>query len=166
MSRGGGADVEGEYIVPTKPEFVAYSRFKVQIVEGYKGPDTQRISYIFPEFLVGSANKVISFEKVQGSENSWISPELTAHCATLGEEFTCNIYVNKSQTSILNKNSCSGTSLAKNNTINPRIEFGADVSIRHLDSMNLGQDELIGYTGVIQSFFCNEPAGFLTYDFE
>lgn len=146
FARGGGPDTHAEYIVPTEPQFVKYSRFQVEIVDRFEGPHTTKISYIFPEFLIGEANRVISFERIPNTENSWTSPELNAHCAHLGEEFTCNIYVNKLRES------------------NPLLS--AQKAIKNLPKLNLSPEKLKGLTGVIDSFYSHEPAGFMTYDID
>lgn len=144
-SKGGAPDTQAEYIVPTPSEFIKYSRFKVDIIDRFEGPQTQEISYVFPEFLIGEANRVINFKRIPGTENSWTSPELNASCAVLGDEFTCNIYVNK---------------------INSKSFLSAESAIKNLQNMNLSNEQLQGLKGVIDSFYSHEPAGFMTYDID
>ncbi len=162
QARRGQPETQADYIVPTPPQYVAFSRFKVEIVDRFSGPETQKISYIFPEFLVGEANLVISFSRIPGTENSWTSPELDAQCAVVDDEFTCNIYGSNTLQGNKNANGCN-TSLLKN--ANPD-EFSRERSLNHLPDMNLTNEQRAGFAGVINSFFCQEPRGFLTYDIE
>lgn len=150
FARGGGPETEADYIVPTPPEFVPYSRFKVKIVESFKGPETQRISYVFPEFLVGQADRVVSLTRIPGTENSWTSPELNAHCTVTGDEFSCNIYVNKTN-QMTNKE----TSL-----------LTRELALSNLPRLNFSEEEMRGFEGVINAFYSHEPAGFLSYDID
>lgn len=145
LSRGGSPDTEADYIVPTSPEFVAFSRFKVKIVDRFEGPQTQKISYIFPEFLIGEAQRLITLKRIPGTENSWTAPELDAHCTVTGDDFSCNIYVHKN----------------KENSL-----ITAYQAISHLPRLNLSEEQVRGMTGVINSFYSHEPAGFLSYDID
>lgn len=162
LAKRGAPETEADYIVPTPPQFMAYSRFKVKIVDRFQGPETQKISYIFPEFLVGEADRVITFYRIPGTENSWTSPELDAHCAVFGDEFTCNIYGSSSVQSFQKNNGCGATVLK--NVATP--DFSRERSLNHLPRLNLSQEEFDGMAGVINSFFCQEPRGFLTYDID
>jgi|GEM_PF-6695555 len=151
FARGGGPDTEADYIVPTAPEFVPFSRFKVKIVDRFEGPQTQKISYIFPEFLVGEPDKVVSLKRIPGTENSWTGPELDAHCTLNGDDFSCNIYVHKASLNSQEKESSLIT---------------AERAINHLPRLNLSEEQIKGYSGVIRSFYSHEPAGFLSYDID
>ncbi|MCF8060694.1 MAG: hypothetical protein K9K67_15430 [Bacteriovoracaceae bacterium] len=145
FARGGAPETEADYIVPTSPEYVPFSRFKVEIVDRFEGEHTQQISYIFPEFLVGEAKRVITLKRIPGTENSWTSPELDAHCTVTGDDFSCNIYVNK---------------FKENGLIT------AERAITHLPQLNLSEEQRRGLAGVIRSFYSHEPAGFLSYDID
>lgn len=147
LARGGKPDTKADYIVPTPSEFIPYSRFKVKIVDRFEGDHTQKISYIFPEFLVGEAERVISLLRVPGTKNSWTSPELDAHCVLIRDDFSCNIY-------------------GKKNTNKNIASISAEQAISHLPRLNLSKVELKGLTGVINSFYSHEPAGFLSYDID
>ncbi|MCR9205700.1 MAG: N-terminal C2 domain-containing protein [Halobacteriovoraceae bacterium] len=153
FARRGQPDTEADYIVPTPPQFVAFSRFQVKIVDRFEGPHTQKISYIFPEFIVGQPDKLITLNRVPNTKNSWTSPEINAHCAVIGDEFSCNIYVNKKQPSLEDKDQ---------NT----LLITAEQALSNLPRLNLSEEQLKGFTGVIQSFYSHEPAGFLTYDID
>lgn len=148
FARGGAPETEADYIVPTSPEFVPFSRFKVKIVDRFEGPHTQKISYIFPEFLVGEADRVMTLTRIPGTENSWTGPELDAHCTVTGDDFSCNIYVHKN-------------ALEKEATL-----ITAEQAINHLPRLNLSQEQVEGFSGVIRSFYSHEPAGFLSYDID
>jgi hypothetical protein len=155
FARRGAPETEADYIVPTPPEYVAFSRFKVKIVDRFEGDHTQKISYIFPEFLVGEADRVITFKRVPNTKNSWTSPELNAECAVFGDEFSCNIYVNKMATSLEFEEKNLPTDL-----------LNAQQALANLANLNLSEAELRGFSGVIQSFYSHEPAGFMTYDID
>ena len=156
FARRGQPETEADYIVPTPPQFVEFSRFKVKIVDRFEGPQTQKISYIFPEFLVGQADRLIAFTRVPNTKNSWTSPELNAHCAVVGDEFTCNIYVNKKQPTL--------NDLEDKNQMSELLT--AQQALANLSRLNLSEEKLKGLSGVIQSFYSHEPAGFMTYDID
>lgn len=151
-ARRGQPDTEADYIVPTPADFVAFSRFKVKIVDRFEGDHTQKISYIFPEFLIGEADRLIVFTRIPNTKNSWTSPELDAHCAQLGDEFTCNIYVKMPNILEEEKN--------QSNLLN------AQQALSNLNRLNLSKEQLKGFSGVIKSFYSHEPAGFMTYDID
>lgn len=156
LAKRGQPETEADYIVPTPPQYVEFSRFKVKIIDRFEGPQTQKISYIFPEFLVGQADRLITFTRIPNTKNSWTSPELNAHCAVVGDDFTCNIYVNKNQPTL--------PELENKNQI-PEL-LTAEQALTNLTRLNLSQEQLQGFTGVIQFFYSHEPAGFMTYDID
>jgi hypothetical protein len=134
---------EALYVVPTAPEWVSHSRFSLKIIRPYQDPATQKISYVFPEVLVGEPNRAIEFEKVPSTENNWISPEgVKAFCNVTADIFSCNIDM---------------FSVSKS-------AFSLDKSLDHLNKMNLQPKDIKGFSEVIKSFFGNEPAGILSYD--
>ncbi len=157
-ARGGGPDTEGDYIVPSPPHLVPYSRFKVQIVDRYQGPDTQKISYIFPEILTGEPARVVSLTRIPNTVNSWTSPELDAHCVVVDNDFSCNIYVHTSTTSSKSNAPCGGTLSQKALSMND--------AIANLPRLGLSDVEVTAYSEVVQSFFCGEPGGILFYDID
>ncbi len=161
-ARRGEPETEADYIVPTAPQYVAYSRFKVKIVDRFEGPETQKISYIFPEFLVGEAYRVITFKRIKGTENSWTSPELDAQCAVVGDEFTCNIY----GSNFLQGNQKNSGCIISAKELGTESSFSRERALNHLPNLNLSAAEFKGLSGVINSFFCQEPRGFLTYDID
>lgn len=151
LARGGAPDTEADYIVPTPPEFVPFSRFKVKIVDRFEGDHTQKISYIFPEFLVGEADRVISLKRIPNTKNSWEGLQAKAHCTVQGDDFSCNIILKKLE----NKNALEDENL-----------LSAKKAINHLPRLNLSPEQIKGLTGVINSFYSHEPAGFLFYDID
>lgn len=153
FARGGAPETEADYIVPTPPEYVPYSRFKVKIVDRFEGPQTQKISYIFPEFLIGEADRLITFTRIPGTENSWTSPELDAHCTVTDDDFSCNIYVHKSALNSGDKNTQSDLLYAQR-------------ALNNLNRLNLSDAQIRGMAGVIRSFYSHEPAGFMSYDID
>lgn len=160
FARGGGPDTEADYIVPTPPEYMPYSRFKVDIVDRFEGAHTQKISYIFPEFLVGEANRVVEFSRIPGTDNSWSSPEMEAHCFVFGDEFSCNIIVKKTASHHANFSTANLESRPQSQLLSRQA------AIQNLPKLNLDPEKLKGLTGVIDSFYSHEPAGFLTYDID
>ncbi len=151
FAKGGEPDTEALYIVPTPTDLVPHSRFIVQIVEPFRGPETQKISYVFPEALIGQADRKIEFSRIAGTENSWVSDELTAHCTIIDEFFSCNIYVNQDQIF----------------TQDPWplrwIMPTAQAALRKICSGVFAP----GVVGSVQEQFCsNEPAGILSYEFQ
>lgn len=142
-----GPETEMVYVVPvSEPSVVPNSRFIVPIVSPYKGPETQKISYQFPEVLTGSTGgKLIEFNRIPDTPNSWVSKELTANCAEVLDQFSCNIHVNKNQN-----------------------EISLEKSLNHLDSMGLDSAELEKFKAVVNKFYADsgEPVGFFSYEFD
>lgn len=153
QARRGAPETEANYIVPTPPEFLPFSRFKVEIVDRFEGPQTQKISYVFPEFLVGEANRVITLTRIPNTENSWTAPEMNAFCTVFDGEFSCNIVLKKTALNEFNKN-------ADQNLLNQAR------AVQNLGRLNLTEEQLKGFRGVIDSFYSHEPAGFLFYDID
>lgn len=153
FARRGQPETEADYIVPTSPDFVPFSRFKVQIVDRFEGPQTQKISYIFPEFLIGKKDQLISLTRIPNTENSWTSPQVDAHCTVVNGDFSCNIIVKKQ----------SLESILKENDLDL---LQRETALRNLPNLNLTPEQLRGYEGVINAFYSHEPAGFLFYDID
>ena len=131
------------YIVPTSAEWFSHSRFKIKIIKPYQNEQTQVIAYEFPEVLVGEPQRTIEFSRIPQTINSWQSVEgVKAMCNVTDEVFNCNIEMN----SVL------------------QSEFSLDKALNHLNTLNLSQEDLVGYSEVVKSFFGNEPAGILSYD--
>ena len=145
------------YIVPTDPDLVQFSRFNIRIVEAYENQLTEKIAYEFPEILVGEKNKVIEFAKIPGTVNSWQAPEAEAHCSTLSDIFSCNIHLNKNPVGDLANSTIAGEVLI------PRV-LSKDLSLENLQKMTMPQNDLLGFTQVVEDFFSNEPAGILMYE--
>ncbi len=163
FAKKGQPDTEGLYVVPSPPELVDHSRFIVQIVDPFQGPETTKISYIFPEVLIGEANRLIEFQRIEGTENSWTSDLLTAHCTVIDETYSCNISINKpKQQSFLE---------AFHNLFIPQalaqvLNLCQGQAVTHIGQMDLAPDDIAKYTQVVGQFCSNEPAGFLSYDFQ
>lgn len=153
FARRGQPETEADYIVPTAPQYVAFSRFKVQIIDRFEGPQTQKISYIFPEFLVGKKDQLITLTRITNTENSWTSPQIDASCTVFDGDFSCNIRVKKP----------SLESLLKNNDLDL---LKRETALQNLPNLNLTAEQLKGYEGVINAFYSHEPAGFLFYDID
>ncbi len=141
-----------EYIVPTPPELVQYSRFLVKINAPYRGQGTQEISYTFPEELTGVADQAIVLQPSPTQPNFWESPEMTASCTILDDIFSCNMYLKKS-TAVSPLFATSSTLFDKNRA----REF--------LKNKGLSAEEFEKRSAVLDHFHGGEPAGILTYEF-
>lgn len=147
---------EALYIVPTPPELVKHSRFEIEIIEPFEGYHTQQISYIFPEILVGEANRRVVLQRVAGTPNSWESAEMRAECDVTVEIFSCNIYLKKPQARSVLSELFLPTLWADG-------LLSLDKSLKHLSSMGLTAAETASFSAVVGEFFSNEPAGILLY---
>jgi hypothetical protein len=145
------------YIVPTAPDLVQFSRFNIRIVEPYENQLTEKISYEFPEILVGQKNKIIEFAKIPGTVNSWQAPEAEAHCSTLADIFSCNIHLNKNVSGGIVDAGIPGEVLVPN-------ALSKDLALENLKNMTMPQNEFLGFTQVVEDFFSNKPAGILMYE--
>ncbi len=145
------------YIVPTDPDLVAFSRFKMKIVTPYESPQTQKIAYEFPEILAGQKNKVIEFTKVPGTENNWQANEAQALCSTEAQIFYCNIHLNKTLTAPIDPNSNLSAVTIPN-------RLSKDLALENLQNMLMPNIEKQAFLQVIEGFFSNEPAGILMYE--
>lgn len=141
------------YIVPTEPEFVDFSRFNIEIVNAYENGNTEKIAYKFPEILVGQKDKVLEFNRIPGTSNSWHSPEADAHCNVLGDLFSCNIHLNKSFV----------PDVIGSDVVIPN-RLSKDFALEQLKNMTMPQAEMQGFSHVIEAFFAGEPAGILMYE--
>ncbi len=163
---------KGFYIVPTSPELVSYSRFDIKIVNAFKGPSTQKISYVFPEILVGANDQLVEFTRIPQTENSWISDSMRAECTVNDDMFSCNIYLiepgePKQQASTQDQSIDWIIPKAFAN-LNPQTHTPLDLnrSLAHLQSLNLTPEQLLSYQIIVNDFFSGEPAGILFYEFQ
>lgn len=154
---GGDKDREifAEYIVPTPPELVPYSRFLVKIVAPYHGPNTQEISYEFPPELTGEPGKVIRLTPDVSQNLVWKSPEMIAACTTLHEIFSCNVHLEKANIQSLSSRA-------------PVAASGLDKqrALDFLKNQGLSTEEFNNRSAVLDHFHGGEPAGILTYEFD
>lgn len=171
FAKNNAPETEALYIVPTAPEFIEYSRFKIKIVKPYIDEQTQVIAYVFPEVLVGEADRIIEFQKVSGTLNQWDSPDAQAFCTITDDIFSCNIVLKKKISRLLNY--VFRQAFAQNNSLDIKdssIVSGIvnsihrDKSLDHLEKMNLTAQDLQAFEHVVHSFFSNEPAGILSYE--
>ncbi len=167
---------KGFYIVPTSPELVSYSRFDIKIVEAFKGPSTQKISYVFPEILVGAKDQLVEFTRIPQTENSWISDSMRAECTVNDDMFSCNIYlIEPDEPSPQARPNASPKALWIDwiipkafANLNSQTHTPLDLnrSLAHLQSLNLTPEELLSYQVIVNDFFSGEPAGILFYEFQ
>lgn len=145
------------YMVPTtKPELVKHSRFMVEIVNAYKGPQTQKIAYAFPEILTGEKHRVLEFQRIAGTENSWQAPEAKAHCTTTDNIFSCNIHLEKSNTTVI--------SPVEGSELNPLL-LSRKKALQNLSNIkDLLPEDMQSLTEIINGFHLGEPAGILVYE--
>lgn len=152
---------EALYIVPSAPQAVSHSRFTVKIIKAFTGSDTQTIAYVFPEVLAGEANKIIEFTRVAPDENNWTSPWMDAYCTTLDEMFSCNIHVKKAEQVRFHWSDLFVATANANEGL-----LTKENSLAHLAQMGFSPADFDKYSQVISEFYSNEPAGFLSYEFE
>lgn len=158
QAKDGEPDTEALYIVPTAPEFVSHSRFIVHIVTPFKGPDSEKIAYVFPEVLVGETYKVVELTRVEDTENQWTSDIMDAYCTTTDDIFSCNIVLKKeSQASLMD--------LFIPKAFAQTALLSKEKSLSHLMGMNLSIQDKDMLKNVIDGFFSNEPAGILSYEY-
>ena len=174
LAKGGSADTVADYIVPVRPELVAYSRFKVDIVKPFKGVYTEEIAYTFPAELAGKPLLTVHLKPVSYDSATdvsiWESPEMTASCTTSSEKFICNIYVKKTPL-IKAQGFMTSISLESFATPTPDVkEFNyvlnkasaVDFLNQTISDKNILQKQL----DVLDSFLDSEPGGILSYEFE
>ncbi len=145
-AKDGKPETEGLYIVPTPGDLVADSRFIVEIVTPFSGPETEKIAYIFPEALIGQTDRLIEFSRIKGTDNSWVSDELTAHCTTIDDFFSCNLYLNQTK-----------------QVVQMTWPWGWIVNKASAATQALCSGSF--FSAVNEHFCSNEPAGILTYEF-
>lgn len=145
-AKGGQPETEALYIVPTPGDLVADSRFIIEIVTPFTGPETDKIAYIFPEALIGEPNRLIELSRIGGTLNSWESDELTAHCMTIEDFFSCNVYLNKA------------TEVAE-------LSWPWNWLVTKAEAIGRALCERPSSNAVTDHFCSNEPAGILTYEF-
>lgn len=157
IARRSGPETEAIYIVPTSPELVSHSRFVIDIVDPFVDENTRKISYRFPEILVGEANKLIELTRAPNTVNSWTSEIMDCHCTIIdSDNFSCNVHLKGPSTTLSEAN------LVETET--PGGELSLAKSLAHLESLPLSDEEKTAYRGVIRSFFSGEPAGIFTYE--
>lgn len=143
LAKGRHGATEALYMVPSAAEFVQHSRFILKISQPYEGNSTEKIAYVFPEVLVGEADRVIEFTRDAVNRNLWKAEGAQAACVETGEIFSCNISLDKSPTAL----------------------FTAAKSKAHLKTMDFSAADQQGFEHIVDQFFSEEPAGFLTYEF-
>jgi hypothetical protein len=168
MSFAKGADTTAEYIVPTSPDLVPYSRFQVEIVKPYTGDASTEISYIFPKELTGDPALQVNFKLVEmDAENKvsrWDAKEMTAVCTDNGEDVKCNMYLKKItpmfrqsrmlQLANLNFSSLRGTPV-----------LDATKAVDFIKNSGFSKDVMDAKLSVLDKFLSSEPAGILSYSY-
>lgn len=172
---------EADYVVPTTPELVPYSRFKIKIVAPYTGDFTNSISYIFPAELTGVENQEVRFQRV-GASNTWDSPEMTAVCTEYSKTFSCNVNVKKVEEPIVTESNvqksaffqlaqargCGGGVIS----FNARSEFTGTfideaMLTGFLKNKGVSDQQFDAQMSVAKAFACSEPiGGILSYEFK
>lgn len=176
IAKGGEPITEAEYTVPTSAELIDYSRFIVKINQAYTGDTTKVISYTFPEELTGSPALTVTLSRVPGTKNDWESPEMKASCTTVGDWFSCNIYLNKTQVTETSQQPkmLNLTNLFTGNTIHAKASPLAAAAtainknnvVDFLTKSAPSADVLKKQIEVLDQFLKSEPAGILSYEFE
>ncbi len=179
FAKKGELPEEADYIVPTSPELVPYSRFKLKIDAPYTGDSSKSITYVFPAELTGVENYTITLSRV-GDSNTWESPELTAVCVESGTLFSCNVYVKKAAPPLAQESSviksrafqfaqsrnCGGSFLAMSSEFSGTFIDESAVT-GFLKNKGLSEPEFQAQLGVAKAFACSEPiGGILSYEFK
>ncbi len=167
------SDDMAEYTVPVPDNLVEYSRFFVKINKPYGGDNTQSISYTFPEELTGFPPLTVNLKRIPQTQNSWESPELTAHCTTLESWFSCNIHLKKqsalaqnlTQKASVLQGLLGGTPFLVPQTQARAIAINKDNVVEFLTSSAISPKMLQGQLDVLDIFLSSEPAGILSYEF-
>jgi hypothetical protein len=158
-------DSNALYIVPAPAEYINHSRFAVPIIKAYEGIYTKKISYIFPELLVGEKDRLITLERVDGSSTMWEGDEFVAQCVEKDIYFSCDMTIKKEVTQAFYfLNALIPMAHAKGNL------FSHDLAKNHLqqlkDSGVVGAVDFVAFDFMIDSVFINEPGGVLVYRFK
>lgn len=143
-----------DYVVPTPPELVEYSRFQVQIKSAYKGRDTDKIVYTFPEDLTGITDGTVTLKKVSEVSDLWVGDEMEAVCTTNQSFFSCNMYLIKEQDQQAFQITRSSLKI-----------FDKQRALDVLRSKDFAQDVFDKKSRVLDHFHSGEPAGILSYQF-
>lgn len=174
---------KADYIVPTTPELVPYSRFKIKIIAPYLGDVTKSIAYVFPPELTGMENYEVRLQRV-GATNTWESPELTAVCTEYDKTFSCNVYVKKITPPIVEEaavqksaflqlaqaRGCGGSAVALNQMASSEFTgtfIDESALTGFLKNKGLNDQEFNMQLAVAKTFACSEPiGGILSYEFK
>ncbi len=169
------ADQMADYVVPTGPELVEHSRFKVGIVQSYAGTSSNEISYVFPPELTGEPALFVKFTLVEMDQakrvSRWDSKEMSAVCTDDGEKVQCNIYVKKEP-------------MARQNTFAQLFEeqitpfsgratalkrkplMDSTKAVDFIKNSGLPKDVINDKLQVLDKFLSSEPGGILTYEYK
>lgn len=183
FAKKGDIPSEADYVVPTTPDLVPYSRFKVKIQQAYSGDTSDTIAYEFPADLTGIEGQIITLKRIPNT-NEWEAPEMTASCTESNELFSCNIYLVKTEEPISDEASFQSVPFL-NNTIAKSSIFakanfsGCGGSVQTMSSFVKEENVSKFLTGsgfkgdvfdkkmsVAKAFACSEPAGILSYEFK
>lgn len=152
---GASDDFMADYVVPTPPDLVEYSRFQVLIKSAYKGQKTDKIIYTFPEDLTGVTDGTVELRRAEKESNIWLGDEMTAVCTTNQSFFSCNMYLKKEQ------------AVGEFQTTNSRFRvFDKQRALDVLRSKGFAQEVFDKKARVLDRFHSGEPAGILSYQYE
>lgn len=163
------SDTFAEYTVPTSADLIDFSRFHVKINQPYIGDASNTLSYTFPEELTGNPPLTVNLKRIPGTKNSWESPELTAHCTTVDDWFSCNIYLNKSVPKANKSMSLvdlfNGAAITKTPLASSTPFINKQKVIDFLTQNAVSAQSLQQQIDVLDQFLSSEPAGILSYEF-
>ena len=151
-----------EYIVPTPPELVGYSRFEVGIVKSYSGQSSTEISYIFPKLLTGDPALVVKFQRTgteSGPTTHWDSDVMEAVCTDNGKRISCNIYLKKAPE--FATKTAFGFTQAQ--FLTPLLNSSG--AIDFINKSGLSPEAQAAQLAVLDKFMSSEPGGILSYDY-
>lgn len=165
FAKKGAPATEAMYVVPTDASLVAHSRFTVEIRKGYRDVNTTVIAYVFPEILVGEANRVIEFQRIPdmygSNTSSWLTDGARADCTIIHETFSCNISLEKSSSGVGLLDLIVNKAFAQNLT-SPFSESRALANIKTMGAIPAA--DLTSLEEVVKAFYSHEPAGILSYE--
>lgn len=170
-----GSDATADYVVPTGPELVAYSRFKVGIVQSYTGAGSKEISYLFPAELTGEPGLLVKFNLIEEDESRglsrWDSPTMNAICTDDGKKVQCNIYVKKEPMSrkvnfsqVLRQQMA--TFSGQRLSLKGKPLLDSTKAIDFLNNSGLPKDVIADKLKVLDQFLNSEPGGILSYEYK
>jgi hypothetical protein len=165
-----GSPNQADYVVPAPSELDSYSHFKIKVNKAYSGVTTDTLSYTFPKELTGNPPLTVELKRIPGTENDWMSPEMTALCSAENQMFSCEMHLNKivpPATMMDLQSVFTGNIATKSNAASAGLVPFIDKNnvIDFLSQKALSPQDLQNKLDVLDLFLSSEPAGILSYPF-